>query len=181
MNTPETVNNSGSKIRTIDITITAAMAALVFLGTYFFKIPTMSGYIHLGDCMILLTVGLFGIKKGALAGAIGGGLSDLVGGFFYWVVPTLFIKCMWALVMGLIMHKVMKDKKGSFIVGAAVGGVLHIAAYTIVRAFIYGVSTAIVEIPGLAFQTCAGIVLGFVIFNLLKKSGMAGRLSGLAD
>jgi uncharacterized membrane protein len=157
------------------------MAALVFLGTYFFKIPTISGYIHLGDCMILLTVALFGVKKGALAGAIGGGLSDLVGGFFYWVVPTLFIKCMWAFVTGMIMHKLMKDKKGGFIIGAAVGGVLHIAAYTVVRAVIYGVSTAILEIPGLAFQTVAGIVLGVVIFNLLKKAGVAGRLSDMVD
>lgn len=174
-----TVSNTGSRIRTTDITITAAMAALVFLGTYIFKIPTISGYVHLGDCMILLTVALFGIKKGALAGAIGGGLSDLVGGFFYWVVPTLFIKCMWALVMGLIMHKVMKDKKGGFIIGAVVGGVLHIAAYTIVRAFIYGMATAIVEIPALAFQTGAGIVIGFIIYHILKKSGVAGKLSGM--
>ena len=75
------MKNSGQKkrIRTSDITITAAMAALVFLGTYIFKIPTISGYIHLGDCMILLTVALFGMKKGAAAGAIGGALADLLG------------------------------------------------------------------------------------------------------
>ena len=88
MNAQTNVNNSGQKIRTVDITVTAAMAALVFLGTYIFKIPTISGYVHLGDCMILLTVALFGMKKGAIAGAIGGGLSDFIGGYFYWVVPT---------------------------------------------------------------------------------------------
>ncbi len=38
--------------------------------------------------------------------------------------------------------------------------------------------TAIIEIPALAFQTGAGIVIGFVIYMLLKKSGVAGRLSG---
>lgn len=174
--TEVSAETSGKKIKTSDITITAAMAALVFLGTYIFKIPTISGYVHLGDCMILLTVALFGIKKGAMAGAIGGGLSDLVGGFFYWVVPTLFIKCMWALVMGLIMHKLMKNKKGGFLIGAALGGILHIAAYTAVRAVIYGSRTAIIEVPALSFQTMAGIVLGFVVFHLLKKSGVAGRL-----
>lgn len=172
--------NNNNKIKTSDITITAAMAALVFLGTYFFKIPTISGYIHLGDCMILLTVGLFGMKKGAVAGAIGGGLSDLIGGYFYWVVPTLVIKCMWAVVMGLIMHKVLKDRKGAFLIGAISGGILHIIAYTVVRAFIYGVQTAIVEIPGLAFQTGAGIVIGFVIYKVLVKSGMAVKLGTLA-
>lgn len=173
-------NKTGQKIRTVDITLTAAMTALVFLGTYIFKIPTISGYVHIGDSMILLTVALFGIKKGAAAGAIGGGLSDLVGGYVYWVAPTLLIKCMWALVMGLIMHKLLKDKKGSFLIGAAVGGVLHIAAYTLVRAALYGTHTAIIEIPALTFQTAAGTIIGFVIFLLLKKSGAAKRLSELA-
>ena len=42
MNAQTNVNNSGQKIRTVDITVTAAMAALVFLGTYIFKIPTIS-------------------------------------------------------------------------------------------------------------------------------------------
>ena len=163
MNAQTNVNNSGQKIRTVDITVTAAMAALVFLG----------------DCMIILTVALFGMKKGAVAGAIGGGLSDFIGGYFYWVVPTLLIKCMWALVMGLIMHKILKDRKGAFLIGAVSGGVLHIIAYTLVRAALYGGRTAIIEIPALTFQTGAGIVIGFVIYMLLKKSGVAGRLSGM--
>lgn len=40
---------------TLDMAITGLMAALVFTGTYFFKIPTAFGYTHLGDCMIILT------------------------------------------------------------------------------------------------------------------------------
>ena len=43
--------------------ITGLMAALVFTGTYFFKIPTAFGYTHLGDCMIILTVCLFGTLR----------------------------------------------------------------------------------------------------------------------
>lgn len=168
------------RITTSDITVTAAMAALVFLGTYIFKIPTISGYIHLGDCMILLTVALFGMKKGAVAGAVGGGLSDLLGGFFYWVGPTLVIKCMWALVMGTIMHKLLKNRKGAFLAGAAAGGVLQIAAYTIVRIFIYGMQTALIEVPGLALQTGTGIVAGLVIYRILAKSGLAAKLGMMA-
>lgn len=170
-----------NKIKTIDITTTALMAALVFLGTYIFKIPTISGYVHLGDCMILLTVGLFGMKKGAIAGAIGAGLADLVGGFFFWVIPTLLIKCMWAFVMGAIMYKVMKGNKWGFIVGAVGGGVLHVIAYTVVRAFLYGGRTAIIEVPALTFQTVAGIVLGVVIYKVLEKSGVAGKICALGE
>ena len=35
----------------------------------------------------------------------------------------------------------------------------------------------IISVPALAFQTGAGIVIGFIIYMLLKKSGVAGRLS----
>ena len=164
-----------------DITTTALMAALVFLGTYIFKIPTISGYVHLGDCMILLTVALFGARKGAFAGAIGAGLADLAGGFAYWALPTLAIKCMWALVAGAVMYKVMKGKFAGFLIGAAGGGVLQIAAYTLVRAFLYGGRTALVEIPALTVQTCAGIVLGAVIYKVLQKSGAAAKISALAS
>lgn len=47
------------------------------------------------------------------------------------------------------MHKVLKDKKGSFLIGAIAGGVLHIIAYTLVRVVLYGGKTAIIEIPAL--------------------------------
>ena len=167
-------------IKTSDITVTAAMAALVFLGTYIFKISTVSGYIHLGDCMILLTVALFGMRKGTVAGAVGGGLSDLLGGFFYWAGPTLLIKSMLALVMGAVMYKLLKNRRGAFLAGAAAGGVLQIAAYTVVRMFIYGIQTALIEVPGLALQTGAGIVIGFAIYKILAKSGLAVRLGMMA-
>ena len=64
-----------SESSTTDIAIIGLMSALVFVGTYFFKIPTAFGYTHLGDCMIILTVCLFGTKRGVLAGAIGAGLA----------------------------------------------------------------------------------------------------------
>lgn len=168
-----------NKWKAIDITATALMAALVFLGTYILKIPTLSGYVHLGDCMILLTVALFGIKKGALAGAIGAGLADLAGGFVYWVLPTLAIKCMWALVAGVIMYKVMKGKRFGFVIGSVTGGVLQTIAYTLIRAFLYGSYTAIVEIPALAFQTLAGIVLSLVIYKMLEKSGAVAKINAM--
>ena len=46
------------------------------------------------------------------------------------------------------MHKILKDRKGAFLIGAVSGGVLHIIAYTLVRAALYGGRTAIIEIPG---------------------------------
>ena len=64
-------------MKTKDITLTGLMAALIFIGTFFFKIPSPFGYNHFGDGFMLLTVFMLGYKKGAFAGAIGAGLADL--------------------------------------------------------------------------------------------------------
>ena len=46
------MKNHSSQDTTLDISIIGLMSALVFVGTYFFKIPSAFGYTHLGDCMI---------------------------------------------------------------------------------------------------------------------------------
>ena len=49
------MKNHSSQDTTLDISIIGLMSALVFVGTYFFKIPSAFGYTHLGDCMIILS------------------------------------------------------------------------------------------------------------------------------
>ena len=75
-----------------NLTKTAMMAAIVFVGIYLIKIPVPNGYTHLGDCFIFLGVLLLGTKRGSLAGAIGAAASDVLGGYMHWAVPTFFIK-----------------------------------------------------------------------------------------
>ena len=40
-------------MKTKDITLTGLMAALIFIGTFFFKIPSPFGYNHFGEAAIL--------------------------------------------------------------------------------------------------------------------------------
>lgn len=152
-----------------EIVTTGMMAALVFVGTYFFKIPTAFGYTHLGDCMIILTVCLFGTKKGVLAGAIGAGLSDLLGGYFVWVLPTVVIKGLWALIMGLIAYKLLPKFKFNWLVGAFAGGIVHVILYTLVKVPLYGLPYAIARIPVISAQTLCGIVFGAVLYMVVYK------------
>ena len=74
-----------------EITKTAAMAAIVFILTYTFKIPFPNGYTHLGDCAILIGVIVLGRKKGAWAGGIGAAMADLISGYAQWIIPSLII------------------------------------------------------------------------------------------
>ena len=155
--------------KTYDVALTGMMAALVFLGTYFFKIGTPFGYTHLGDCMIILTVCLLGTRRGVIAGAIGAGLSDLLGGYAIWVVPTMLFKGAWALIMGLFAYKLMPKFKYGWLVGAIVGGVVHTALYTLIKIPLYGIGLAVAEVPVLIGQTACGIVIGGVLFLALKQ------------
>ena len=127
------MKNHSSQDTTLDISIIGLMSALVFVGTYFFKIPSAFGYTHLGDCMIILTVCLFGTRRGVLAGAIGAGLSDFLGGYAVWVLPTMVLKGLWAFIAGTIAYKLLPNFKYSWLVGAIVGGIAHIIGYTLAK------------------------------------------------
>lgn len=169
------------KTQVYDITITAMMAALVFVGTYFFKFTSLIGYTHLGDCIIILAVCLFGAKKGALAGAIGAGLSDLLSGFAIWVIPTMCIKALWALVMGLVAYKLLPKFKYNWIAGAVVGGVVHIACYTLVKVPLFGAQTAISHVPVLTAQTVWGIVAGGVLYAVFANIPAIKKVTKIID
>lgn len=164
------MTHTNTQDSTLDIAIIGLMSALVFVGTYFFKIPSPFGYTHLGDCMIILTVCLFGTRRGILAGVIGAGLSDFIGGYAVWVLPTMVLKGLWAWIAGTIAYKLMPNYKYSWLVGAIAGGIVHIIGYTLVKIPLYGTVVAFGEIFTLSAQTGAGIVLGGVAYTALANS-----------
>ncbi len=161
--------NTKAKYTQKDIAIEGMMIALVFLGTFYFKIPTAFGYTHLGDCMIILATCLLGTKRGALAGAMGAGLADLLGGYTAWVLPTMVFKAAWVLVMGVVAFRLLRDFKYSLWVGAIVGGIVHIALYTLIKVPMFGYVYAISTLFTLTMQTLSGIVLGNLIYSMIKN------------
>ncbi|NLK96104.1 MAG: ECF transporter S component [Clostridiales bacterium] len=162
--------------KTKDITKIAILAAMIYLGTYFIKIPSPNGYAHLGDCMIFVSVLILGYKKGALAGAIGASLSDFLGGYMQWVVPTFFIKGIMAIIMGIIAEKLFPKFKYGWLVGATIGGIFQIVAYTLVKIPLFGYAYAIARIPGITIQTIMGIIFALVIITALSKTNLLEKL-----
>lgn len=94
-----------AKQNTRQLVLTGLLTALVFLFTFVVKVPVpfTSGYIHLGDAMIFLSVLAVGPIHGAFAAGVGSMLSDLLGGYAQYALPTLVIKSVMALLMGLAM------------------------------------------------------------------------------
>ncbi len=89
--------------RTKKIVFSALMAALTTAATMVIHIPSaFSGYIHLGDGMVLLSGMLLGPMAGAAAGGIGSMMADLLSGYAFYAPATLIIKALAAFLSGYL-------------------------------------------------------------------------------
>ena len=159
-----------------NLTKTAMMAAIVFVGIYLIKIPVPNGYTHLGDCFIFLGVLLLGTKRGSMAGAIGAAFSDVLGGYMHWAVPTFFIKYIMAFIMGMFVEKLMPNFKWNWIVGAIVGGLMQCVLYTACDTIMFGWAYGVAGIPSIVMQTTNGIIFLCALVAVLSKSGAMRKL-----
>lgn len=75
-------------------------------------VPFTEGYIHTGDSMIFIAAVLFGWKYGAIAGGLGSALADLYLEYAHWALPTLIIKGLMGVIVGIIAHNSHKRSKG---------------------------------------------------------------------
>lgn len=149
------------------LTLAGVMAALVFVMTYVPKVPVpvTGGYVHLGDGAIFLSVLLLG-PLGIPAAAIGSGLSDILGGYMVYALPTMLIKAL----VALIAWKGWKE--GSW-VRAVVAFILAeaamVAGYFAFEAFMYGAAAAWAAVGPNCIQGIAGVALGLVCHALYPR------------
>ncbi|MDO5303408.1 MAG: ECF transporter S component [Clostridia bacterium] len=108
MSTVTTTQNN-SRSATQQLVITALFVALTFVATMFINIrlPLMGngGLIHLGNVPLFLAAMIYGRKTGALAGAFGMGMFDLISGWTAWAPFTFIIVGCMGYVVGLITEK----------------------------------------------------------------------------
>lgn len=163
-------------VRTKDLTRMAIMSALIFVATYLFKMPTIGGYTHLGDSMIFIAVLILGWKQGALAGGIGAALADFLGGYMQWIIPSFFIKLCMGMIMGLMAERLFPKLKHGWIIGAIVGGIFQIGAYTLVKIPLLGLAYAISSSLTLTIQTITNIVIAVVLISFFLPTDTIKKL-----
>lgn len=169
------------KITVKSICFTAVMAALIFVFTFTFKIPLGNGYTHLGDAIIFLSIPLLGSKKSCFAAGIGAALADVIGGYTIWAPPTFCIKLLLVLICGIFAEKLMKNKFFGYIIGAVLGGVFQIAAYTLVKIVMFDKAYAFSSLPTLAIQTAVGIAVALVFIAMFNKTNITAKLRKMAE
>lgn len=153
--------------------IAALLAALTCIATMIIKFPTPTfGYIHLGDCFVLLCGILLGPQTGALAAGIGSMFADVFSGYVSWAPATLIIKALTAGIAGFLFRRLQTAFKHSarhfipIVIGGLAGEIVMVAGY-----FFYEAVFAAVASGGITSATLtAGIVSAAsgIPFNIVQ-------------
>ena len=141
-------------LTTKQLALCGVMAALICVLTIFPHIPLGSGYIHLGDGMILLGVMLLG-PLGIPAAAVGSMLADLLV-FPSYAPITFVVKGLVALVAWLLYRK---ENIARTLLAFALAEAVMVAGYFVYE-WIVVPEYAVADILGNTIQAVAGVALG---------------------
>lgn len=146
------------------------MAALIFVATYFFKLPVSitQGYIHLGDGFILLGAALLGTPAIAAA-AVGSALADLLGGYTLYILPTFLIKGAVAAVAVFALRK--QHPMWLKLLGLIVAELVMVAGYFVVEWLVlgYGWAAAVGALVPNLVQGLSGVIIAAVLMPLMVR------------
>lgn len=157
------------------IAVTGVFAAMIFALTFFVKVPVASGYVHFGDALIYLCAGFIGGPWALLAGAVGGLLADLIGGYVMYAPATAIIKALIAVPFVLAYKD--KEKLLSPITALMTipSGMITVGGYFIAD-LIIDKAYAVVDIPGNVIQVAGSAVVFIVIALALDAAKVKKRI-----
>lgn len=143
-------------------------AAVVFALTFFLKVPSINGYVHLGDAAVYLASVILPPPYAAIASAMGAGLADLCGGYALYLPFTVVIKAVITLTFtsgGRVL-----SKRNILALAAAI--VTNAAGYYLCGALICGNFIApLSEILGNLAQGVCGAAVFFAAGAFLDANG----------
>ena len=159
--------------KTRKLVVAALLAALTCVATMIIKIPSpMKGYLNLGDGVVLLAGWILSPAYGFLAAGLGSALADMLSGYVFYAPATFLIKGLMALV-AFYGYKMLHKKLGGLVSGilsGIAGEILMVLGYFTFEGFMYGFLPSAVNIPANGVQGVAGVIIGVVLMNVLKKS-----------
>ena len=160
------------KTTTQKIIFSSMLAALTCVATMVIKIPSpLSGYLNLGDCIVLLSGWLMSPLYGFMAAAIGSALADILSGFMVYAPITFLIKGTMALTAYYGCRLVSKKAGGLFprILSGVAAEVFMILGYFVFEGILYGFEASAVNISMNAMQGAVGLMLGILLTRIFEK------------
>ncbi len=161
--------------KTYELVIDALFIALTFVATWLINIrlPLVGsgGLIHLGNVPLFVAGMLYGRKTGAVAGAFGMALFDLMSGWTAWAPFTFVIVGAMGYVIGWIAEKKpFQSMAANNILSVILAVAIKVVGYYFAEVILYGNWAApLGSIPGNVIQVgFAGIVVLIFIQQLRK-------------
>ena len=167
--------NVATRTATKTMVINGLMVALTLVATMFINIrlPFMGsgGLIHLGNLPLFIAAMVFGKKTGAIAGAFGMALFDLISGWTAWAPFTFIIVGAMGYAIGLITEKEWKLSPVVVNVMAVIAAiVIKIVGYYFTEVILYGNwYLPLGSIPGNIIQVGVAGILVLPVIGRLKK------------
>lgn len=153
------------------LVINGLFIALTLVATMFINIrlPFMGngGLIHLGNVPLFIAAMVYGRKTGAIAGAFGMGMFDLISGWTMWAPFTFVIVGAMGYVAGAISEKGGKNQYVANTLAVIAALIIKIAGYYIAEVILYHNFIApLGSIPGNIVQVA---VAGIIVVPLAPK------------
>ncbi|MCD6569832.1 MAG: ECF transporter S component [Deltaproteobacteria bacterium] len=154
-------------ILSLFIALTAVATMIVRI-----PIPQTTGYMNLGDTMVLLSGTFFGPIPGFIAGGVGSALADLIGGYPQWALWTLVIKGIEATLVGwLVILMRLKKKQPSILVALCYifAVAWMVLGYFIAETIMYDQKAALAELPMNLLQAGGSVLLASLLLPVFNR------------
>lgn len=171
----EVKNEYNKKNKTKEIVITALFTALTFAATWLIDIklplPGSGGLIHLGNVPLFLAAAIYGRKTGAVAGAFGMGLFDLMSGWTLWAPFTFLIVGLMGYTIGVFAEKKpFKADLLNYVIAFIIALIIKITGYYFAEVIILkNWITPFGSILGNVLQIVFASIIVLIILPQIKK------------
>ena len=162
------------KTKTQKLVLAAMMAALVCISTFLIKIPSpLHGYLHPGDCFVLMAGWILSPLYGFLAAGLGSGLADLLGGYAVYAPATFLIKGLVALCACILYRALSAGGKHPLLprlFSSLAAETVMVLGYFAWAALLFGEGlAAAASIPGNIVQGIVAVILSGILMALYAK------------
>lgn len=167
------------------ITYTAVLCALVAATGFVPPIVTPLGRIYWVDGMVLLAAFLMDPLSACIAGGMGSLLYDIFASPLM-MLPSLLIHGLQGAVVSAILHylfpkRLLNREYIRAIVASLAGAVVVVSGYFIYRSIVYGVPTAVTNIPRNIVQEIIGITVAMILCYVTTFKKQLKRYNLLPD
>ncbi|MBD3408030.1 MAG: ECF transporter S component [Candidatus Lokiarchaeota archaeon] len=160
--------SSSTTNSTLYIVLLALFTALTTVVTAVVAIPfpTTSGYLNIGDTMVMLSGLLLGPIGGLIAGGFGSAMADVALGFIPFAPITLLVKGLEGFIVGAFSLQARRSHNLSImdVIGIVLGALAMLAGYFFFESIMFGEIAAWEELLGINWiqVTVGGIFVGLV-------------------